>query len=104
MGAVGLMFALFTRSGEAVQALFPLLTGLLLLSSVNLPRELIQVDWYQTLTTYNPLSYLVEAPRSLMVEGWEAQPLLLGVLVTGAVLVSALAQTAGSLRALSVAK
>ena len=104
MGSVGLMFALYTRSGEAVQALFPLLTGLLLLSSVNLPRELIQVDWYQTLTTYNPLSYLVEAPRSLMVEGWEAQPLFLGVLVTGAVLVSALAQTAGSLRALSVAK
>jgi ABC-2 type transport system permease protein len=100
MGSVGLMVALMTRSGEAVQSLFPLLTGLLLLSSVNLPRELIQIDWYQTLTTYNPLSYLVEAPRSLMVEGWEAQPLALGLLVTASILICALVQTSASLRAL----
>jgi ABC-2 type transport system permease protein len=104
MGSVGLMVALFTRSGEAVQALFPLLTGFLLLSSVNLPRELIQTDWYQDLTTFNPLSYMVEAPRSLMIDGWETQPLLLGVLVTGAILVAALVQTATSLRALAVAR
>jgi ABC-2 type transport system permease protein len=104
MGAVGLMVALMTRSGEAVQSLFPLLTGLLLLSSVNLPRELIQIDWYQTLTTYNPLSYLVEAPRSLMVEGWEAQPLALGLLVTGSIFIAALVQTSTSLRALAVAR
>jgi ABC-2 type transport system permease protein len=104
MGAVGLMVALMTRSGEAVQSLFPLLTGLLLLSSVNLPRELIQIDWYQTLTTYNPLSYLVEAPRSLMVEGWEAQPLALGLLVTASILIAALVQTSTSLRALAVAR
>ena len=100
MGAVGLMVALMTRSGEAVQSLFPLLTGLLLLSSVNLPRELIQIDWYQTLTTYNPLSYLVEAPRSLMVEGWEAQPLALGLLVTASILIASLVQTSTSLRAM----
>jgi ABC-2 type transport system permease protein len=98
------MVALMTRSGEAVQSLFPLLTGLLLLSSVNLPRELIQIDWYQTLTTYNPLSYLVEAPRSLMVEGWEAQPLALGLLVTASILISSLVQTSTSLRALAVAR
>jgi ABC-2 type transport system permease protein len=98
MGAVGLMVALFTRSGEAVQALFPLLTGVLLLSSVNLPRELIQVAWYQDVATFNPLSYLVEAPRSLMIDGWEAQPLVLGVVVTAAILMAALAQTAASLR------
>ena len=104
MGSVGLMFAMLTRSGESVQSLFPLLTGLLLLSSVNLPRELIQTDWYQTLTTYNPVSYLVEAPRSLMVEGWEAQPLLLGVLVTASIFVAAMAQTATSLREMAVAR
>jgi ABC-2 type transport system permease protein len=101
-GALGLMAAMFTRSGEAVQSLFPLVTALLLLSSVNLPRELIQTDWYQDLTTYNPVSYLVEAPRSLMVEGWEAQPLLLGLAVSAGVFVTALLQTAGSLRALAM--
>jgi ABC-2 type transport system permease protein len=104
LGSVGLMVALMTRSGEAVQSLFPLLTGMLLLSSVNLPRELIQIDWYQTLTTYNPLSYLVEAPRSLMVEGWDAQPLALGLLVTASILVSSLVQTSTSLRAMAVAR
>ncbi len=104
MGSLGLMIALFVRSGEAVQALFPLITGTLLLSSVSLPRELIQIHWYRDLTTFNPISYLVQAPRSLMIEGWQAQPLLLGVLVAGAILVAALTHAAGSLRALAVAR
>ena len=101
-GAIGLMSALLVRSGEAVAALFPMVTALLLLSSVNLPRELVQIRWYQELVTFNPVSYLVEAPRSLMVTGWQAQPLLLGIAVTVAIFVTALLQTAGGLRALAV--
>jgi ABC-2 type transport system permease protein len=104
LGSLGLMVALLTRSSEAVQAIFPLFIALLFFSSVGLPRELIQTDWFQTVATYNPVSYLIEAPRSLLVEGWDAQALLLGVLVGIGALTTALILTAGSIRSMSVAR
>jgi ABC-2 type transport system permease protein len=104
LGSLGLMVALMTRSNEAVQAVFPLFMAALFFSSVGLPRELIQTEWFQQVTTYNPVSYLIEAPRSLLVEGWDGQALLLGVLVAAGILVTALIQTAMSLRAMSVAR
>ncbi|MBA2460936.1 MAG: ABC transporter permease [Actinobacteria bacterium] len=103
-GSLGLTVALLTRSSEAVQAVFPLFMAALFFSSVGLPRELIQSDWFQQVTTYNPVSYLIEAPRSLLVEGWDGQALLLGVLVAAGTLVSALIMTVGSLRAMSVTR
>ncbi len=103
-GALGLMVALVTRSSEAIQAIFPLFMAAIFFSSVGLPRELIQTDWFQTVATYNPVSYLIEAPRSLLVDGWEAQPLLLGILVALGTLATALILTASSLRSMSVAR
>jgi ABC-2 type transport system permease protein len=87
-----------------VQAVFPLFMAALFFSSVGLPRELIQTEWFQQVTTYNPVSYLIEAPRSLLIEGWDAQALLLGIAVASGILLTALIQTAGSLRTLSVAR
>jgi ABC-2 type transport system permease protein len=104
LGTLGLMVALATRSGEAVQAVFPLFMAALFFSSVGLPRELIQTSWFQQVATYNPVSYLIEAPRSLLVEGWDVQALALGVLVASGILVTALIQTVSSLRAMSVAR
>ena len=103
-GALGLTVALVTRSNEAIQAVFPLFMAALFFSSVGLPRELIQTDWFQTIATYNPVSYLIEAPRSLLVEGWDGQALLLGVLVAVGMLITALVLTVGSLRSMSVAR
>ena len=45
---------------------------------MNLPRNLIEVDWFRDLATINPVSYLIEALRSLVIEGWNAQALALG--------------------------
>jgi len=104
LGSLGLTLALLTRSSEAAQAVFPLFIAALFFSSVGLPRELIQTDWFQQVATYNPVSYLIEAPRSLLVEGWNAQALLLGVLVAVGILVTAMLTTANSLRSLSVAR
>lgn len=103
-GCVGLMVALLTRSGEAVQGLYPLMTSALFLSSVNLPRELIQTNWYKWLTTVNPVSYMIEAPRSLLIFGWQAQPLLLGLLVSVGICFSALLVTSAQLRSGAVAR
>jgi ABC-2 type transport system permease protein len=93
-GAIGSAAALRTGSGEAVQGLFPLFFVLLFLSSMSLPRNLIQTDWFREIATWNPVSYLIEAVRSLLITGWDAQALALGfavalgLIVVGTVLAS----------------
>ena len=77
-GAVGAFAAIRTGSGEAVQGLFPLFFVFLFLSSISLPRDLIQTDWFRTVATYNPVSYLLEGIRSLLITGWDGQALALG--------------------------
>jgi ABC-2 type transport system permease protein len=76
-GAVGLFVALRTGSGEAVQSLFPVFFVFLFLSSMALPRNLIQHEWFREVATYNPVSYLIEGFRSLLISGWDAQALAL---------------------------
>ena len=97
-GGIGAFLAVRTGSGEAVQGLFPLLFVAIFLSSVNLPRELIEVDWFRTVATYNPASYLIEGLRSLVITGWDAQALALGFGVALAVVAIGLAAAAGGLR------
>lgn len=102
LGALGVAIALRTGSGQAVQGMLPVLMATLFMASLLLPRELIHAHWFRAVATYNPLSYLIEAPRSLLVTGWSAQPLVLGFAVAASILFGALLSTATSLRALSV--
>jgi ABC-2 type transport system permease protein len=73
--------ALRTGSTEAVQGLFPVFFVFLFLSSMNMPRNLIESDWFRWVATINPVSYLIEAVRSLVIEGWDWETLLLGFAV-----------------------
>lgn len=88
-GSIGLAIGLRTGNGEAVQGVFPLLFVLLFLSSGSLPRNLIENDWFQTVATINPVSYLIEGFRSLFISGWDGEALGLafgvsfGVLILG---------------------
>jgi ABC-2 type transport system permease protein len=77
-GALGAFLALRTGSGEAVQGMFPLLFVFLFISSMNTPRDLIAVDWFRFLASINPVSYLIECVRSLIITGWDARALALG--------------------------
>ena len=89
-GAIGLFAGLRTGSAEAVQGLFPLMFILLFLSSATLPRDLIASDWYRTVATINPVSYLIEALRSLIITGWDFEALALGFGVAFAIFVVAI--------------
>jgi ABC-2 type transport system permease protein len=71
----GTFVALRAGSGEAVQGFFPLFFVLLFLSSAFFPRDLIEQDWFRTVATYNPVSYMVEGIRSLVITGWDGQAL-----------------------------
>jgi ABC-2 type transport system permease protein len=85
-GSIGLFAALRSGSGEAVQSLFPVFFVFLFLSSMALPLELIQSDWYRTIATINPVSYLLQAFRSLLIEGWDIGELALGFGIAAALL------------------
>jgi ABC-2 type transport system permease protein len=85
-GSLGLFAALRTGSGEAVQSLFPVFFVFLFLSSMALPRDLIQATWFRDIATVNPVSYLLEAFRSLLIIGWDPEALALGFGIAAAVL------------------
>ena len=97
-GGVGTFMALRTGTGEAVQGLFPLLFVLLFLSSMAMPRNLIEIDWFRTVATYNPVSYVIEGMRSLVIAGWDAQALALGFGCAAVIAVVSLAASAAALR------
>jgi ABC-2 type transport system permease protein len=82
-GCIGAFVALRSGTGEAVQGVFPLFFAALFLSSMALPRDLIQTDWFRTVATWNPVSYMLEAIRSLIIIGWDPEALALGFACAG---------------------
>jgi ABC-2 type transport system permease protein len=96
--ALGIVLALRTGSGEAVQAQLPILFFLIFISSMNLPRNLIEVHWFRVAATLNPVSYMIEGLRSLVISGWDAQALLLGFGFPLAIVALALAASGRLLR------
>jgi ABC-2 type transport system permease protein len=97
-GCIGAFVALRTGSGEAVQGIFPLLFAALFLSSMALPRNLIEADWFRTIATYNPVSYMLEGIRSLVITGWDGEALALGFACAGGVALIAIAAASAALR------
>ncbi len=97
-GTIGLFVGLRTGSGEAVQGLFPLMFIFLFLSSAVLPRDLIGQDWFRTLATINPVSYLIEGLRSLVITGWDPEALALGFGVAVAIFAAGLTASTLALR------
>jgi ABC-2 type transport system permease protein len=75
-GMLGAFLALRTGSGESIQATFPFLFVFLFISSMNTPRNLIAVHWFKIAATINPVSYLIEGVRSLVITGWDGTALL----------------------------
>ena len=70
--------ALRTGSTEAVQGLFPVFFVFLFLSSANIPRNLIATTWFRWVATVNPVSYIIEAVRSLVIQHWRWETIGLG--------------------------
>jgi len=97
-GAVGVFMALRTGTGESVQGLFPLLFAFLLLSSMNFPRNLIEADWFRWLANVNPVSYLIEGLRALIIDGWNGEAIALAFAITAGLLAAALLASALALR------
>jgi ABC-2 type transport system permease protein len=96
--ATGAFIGLRTGTGEAVQGFFPLLFVMLFLSSMALPRPLIEQDWFRTIATYNPVSYLLEGVRSFVITGWDGEALALGFGIAGVIAVISITASSFALR------
>ena len=97
-GALGAFAALRTGSGEAVQSLFPVFFVFLFISSMNIPRNLIEATWFRDLATANPVSYLLECVRSLIITGWDPEALTLGFGIAASIALVAMAAASWALR------
>jgi ABC-2 type transport system permease protein len=97
-GTIGLFAALRSGSGEVVQGLFPVFFVFLFLSSMALPLDLIESQWFHDVASANPVSYLLEAFRSLLIEGWEIDELALGFGIALAILAGGMLAAASALR------
>jgi ABC-2 type transport system permease protein len=63
-----------------------------------LPRNLIQTDWFRQVATYNPVSYLLEGFRSLMIGGWDGEALALAFGIAAAIAVVGMVAASAALK------
>ena len=81
-----------------MQGLFPLFFVFIFLSSASLPRNLLRTGWFHSVANWNPISYLIEAFRSLFIYGWDGTALWRGFAVAIGLTVVALLCVAGAMR------
>lgn len=72
---IGVAIALRTGSAQAAQTGFLLFFPLLFLSPAFAPKE-IYAGWLEFLATINPVTYILEGMRGLILDGWDAGSLL----------------------------
>lgn len=85
VATLGVLVGVRSGSPEAVQGMFPLFFVFMFLSSIAMPRPLIEHDWFRWIATVNPASYLIEALRSLVITGWDVRALGLGFGIAAAI-------------------
>jgi ABC-2 type transport system permease protein len=69
--------ALKTGSPAAVSATFVVFFPFAFLTDAIIPKADL-TSWFSTVATYNPVTYLLGAQRSVITGGWQDGPLLLG--------------------------
>lgn len=92
VGGLGCALALKTGTQEAVQGTFPLVFVSLFVSSAFFPTTLMS-GWYQQVAEANPITWIIDPTRRLLIEGWDNGDALqaIGVPLVAGVLAIALA-------------
>lgn len=72
--------ALRSGNGQAAQAATFIFFPLLFLSDTFVPLQLISAKWLKIAAHINPTTYVFDAMRSVLVTGWQAKPILWGIL------------------------
>ena len=77
-GALGALLALRAGSGEAIQGLFPVLFVFLFISSMNMPANLIEIDWFRDRRDREPGLVHARGRPEPDHQRWDAETILLG--------------------------
>jgi len=97
-GALLAAMALRTGSAEAVQGAFPLLFIVLFFSSAFFPRQTMS-GIYARVADVNPVSYLVEGIRGLVIDGLTLRAVVEALAVPAGLAVATLALSVAALNA-----
>ena len=84
MGFAGYSVAAGVRSGssQGAQAASFLFFPALFLATTFVPREALR-GWLSTASAYNPTTYVIEAMRAIMVDGWVTDVIAKGFIASG---------------------
>lgn len=97
LGALASALALRTGSVEAVQSAFPVIFISIFASAAFFPRELMR-GWFQSVATYNPITWMIEGMRHLVLVGWDTGEAATAIAVPAAIAVAGTAVALRSLR------
>lgn len=94
---IGMIAALRTQNARLVQSMFVLVFPFLYLTTSQAPKELLPPT-FATIATYNPVTYIIEGTRALVLSNWSNPAIWQGFLVAMILFVIMVALTVRSLR------
>lgn len=94
---IGMIAALRTQNARLVQSMFVLVFPFLYLTTSQSPKSLLPPT-FATIATYNPVTYIIEGVRALVLSGWGDAAIWQGFLTAGVLFVILVALTLVSFR------
>lgn len=94
---IGMIAALRTQNARLVQSMFILVFPFLYLTTSQAPKALLPPT-FRLIATCNPVTYIVDGTRALVLYGWGDPAIWQGFLVAGVLFVVMVTLTVGSFR------
>jgi ABC-2 type transport system permease protein len=94
---IGMIAALRTQNARLVQSMFILVFPFLYLTTSQAPKQLLPPT-FRIIATYNPVTYIVEGTRALVLTGWDNPAIWQGYLVAIILFVVLVTLTVSSFR------
>jgi len=92
---IGMIAALRTQNARLVQSMFVLVFPFLYLTTSQAPKELLPPA-FRTIAAFNPVTYIVEGVRALVLYGWDRPEIWQGFLVASVLFVVMVSLTLAS--------
>lgn len=77
---VGLMIAIKSKSAQITQTSWLLFMPVAFLTTAYMPKDLLS-GWFKWAVTINPVDYILDGIRAVIITGWEWGPIMLGIWV-----------------------
>jgi ABC-2 type transport system permease protein len=77
---ISMIAALRSGNPRVVQSMWMIVFPMLYLTTAQMPKGFLP-HWYETIATYNPVTYVLEGTRAFMIDGWGAPAIWQGFAV-----------------------